>query len=63
MMLMGYYRDLKKIRIVGRQLNITKLGEESGKQDWKKIVRTNLRGKPNFKHRHKEGQHRKYDKH
>ena len=41
---MGYYRDLKKIRIVGRQLNITKLGEESGKQDWKKIVRTNLRG-------------------
>ena len=48
------FRDLKKVWVAGKQLNITKLDEEPGKKDWKKDKKHKNKGKPDFKHKHKK---------
>ena len=48
------FRDLKKVWVAGKQLNITKLDEEPGKKDWKKDKKSKHKGKPDFKHKHKK---------
>ncbi len=52
------FRDLKKVWVVGRQLNITRLDEEAGHQDWKKDRKDKHRGKPDFKHKHRKDRHK-----
>ncbi len=48
------FRDLKKVWVAGKQLNITRLDEEPGKKDWKKDKKSKHKGKPDFKHKHKK---------
>ena len=48
------FRDLKKTWVASRQLNITKLNEESGRNDWKKDKKNKNKGKPEHRHKHKK---------